>query len=164
MKKLLLHLFAISICFFLVCNQTFAQSSSDPNLNDSDYIVGSEKNPALAFGCSLILPGLGQMYNENLGFGFTLMGFSMLGGIIAFEISDNDELQIPGLVVLVGSYFISLIEAPIAASRITKEVRRKKALLRKHGHSFGFIINDSVIGVDLLGSQNGIMLKTSVHF
>lgn len=165
MKKIIMMI----ICLFVLLNTCFSQSDSTYQLRDYDYNIGSEKNPAIAFTCSLVIPGLGQIYNEDIGLGLILFGTSTVGATF-FIIYNNSrtygpftEIEAIGFGVYIVSTLISIIEAPLASNEINKEVRRKKALLRKHGHSFGFILNDKVIGLDLKGNPQGIALQASWH-
>jgi hypothetical protein len=87
LKNSLLVIFLIMfiINFNQACNcQTHKEELDDIPRKSSllisdDTLIISEKNPAIAFGCSLIIPGLGQMYNEDVGKGFIYFSGSVAG-------------------------------------------------------------------------------------
>jgi TM2 domain-containing membrane protein YozV len=134
LKSSILEIFLIMfiINFNQVCNcQTHKEELEDtPNksskLLSDDTLIISEKNPAIAFGCSLIIPGLGQMYNEDVGQGFIYFSGATVGAILALASSDGDPAKTIGIGVSCIFYLISIIEAPIRANNITKESRIKK--------------------------------------
>ncbi len=89
-----------------------------------------DKDPALAMVYSLLLPGLGQIYNEDLDNGFTLFGFSTVGGVML--LAGGDGVEVAGGLVFVVCRLISIIEAPIRSASINKENRIKRAALIKN--------------------------------
>ncbi|MGB9772049.1 MAG: hypothetical protein ACPLX7_08775 [Candidatus Kapaibacteriota bacterium] len=127
----------------IICLVVIPSYSSVPQYIDSSkiIIIPSEKNPALAFLCSLIFPGLGQMYNEEVGKGFTILALTTIGPILlASDLGKKNDQSIKNLFIAytIGVYIYSLIDAPIRAKSITDEARFKKALLQSRGF-IGFL-------------------------
>lgn len=141
------------------------------NYNYNPYIVckfDEDGNPIFpldsrsAFFRSLIIPGLGQMYN-----GQTLKGAALLGGCVAGVLGvtwgtslantamGEDIIGITSLAVGVGCYLYSLIDAPLYAKRWNKQ----------HGFRFngnGFV---SVAPVVVVGRNiDGLGVGVSVGF
>jgi len=99
---------------------------------DTDSVkVVSQKSPALACVLSLLVPGLGQVYNGEIIKGLLfatgvvagtyLLVFS--GGDFEHESSTSEPLFYTGMIVAGVSYLWSIIDAPVSASRINEERR-----------------------------------------
>jgi hypothetical protein len=80
-------------------------------------------SPTEAMFGSLIVPGLGQIFNGQHGKGLALMG-GALAGVLAITAGTaavgprwEDVMGYSGLALLVGSYLYSLIDAPLYAKR-----------------------------------------------
>jgi len=80
------------------------------------------KNPALAFGASLVFPGLGQFYNGHKVKGIIASSLA-LSSYITYDYtrynSNNSvrTLNNISLGVLCGAYVLSLIDAPVSANK-----------------------------------------------
>ncbi len=96
---------------------------------DSKGKAIKEKSPALAFACSFILPGLGQIINGDTGLGIGLMAGSICGVIAmyagSFMAQGGNEagggVFLLGMVTSLGCGLYSMIQAPIAASRYNRK-------------------------------------------
>ena len=83
--------------------------------------TGPKKEPGLAFVCSLIIPGTGQLYNGEHGKAVLQMG---LYGSGVYLLSTSDDLEqdfmkmVFGLGVCVVAMGWSAIDAPISSGRI----------------------------------------------
>jgi TM2 domain-containing membrane protein YozV len=96
------------------------------------YKIDADGNPiyplsvAGAFTRSLIIPGLGQMYNgEGLkgGLLFTGVLVGVLGATVGVNMIDykyEDAIGIPSVALAVGCYLYSIIDAPMTAARWNK--------------------------------------------
>lgn len=143
MKKVLLA--AIAVCFWACGNSNlFAQEKSE-------YYIPQEKNPGTAFLFSLLVPGMGQMSNDQVGKGFQMMTTCLISGYAALRFIDGstnikrDETQI-GIafgVLSLGIWLYSIIDAPITASNMNEEIRRKKENLYRRG-LFGSLVNEDI--------------------
>ncbi len=111
----------VVILFFGTLNLN-AQTAGEMPMQDND--------PALAMVYSLLLPGLGQIYNEDIDNGFTLFGLSTVGGVMI--IAGGDGVEIAGGLIFVVCSLISMIEAPIRSTNINEENRMKRAALIKN--------------------------------
>ena len=113
---------SITILLFSSLN-VIAQTADEMPLQDKD--------PALAMVYSLLLPGLGQIYNEDIDLGFTLFGFSTIGGIIFLADNKGGAGAVGGIAVII-LRLISIIEAPIKSANINENNRIKRAALIKN--------------------------------
>lgn len=96
----------------------------------------SKKSPWLAFGLSLLYPGLGQLYNAEYGKALLMGGLGTLGlglAVLAAMSTDFDSESNPdyigvmlysGVAIYGGVYLWSLIDAPISASNINERNRK----------------------------------------
>jgi TolB-like protein len=121
------------------------------------------KSPLTAFFFSLIVPGSGQLYN-----GEYLKGALQMGGIIATglmvsnnEKYDNDEAKQTvtfGLGIFIGIWAWSIIDAPISAGRINREI--------DHGFSHLFQLSgrNYCLGGDVIFQNKQITGKLFLHF
>ncbi len=132
---------------------TLARSGEKP-----DY-----KSPVTAFFFSLIVPGTGQIYNGEYWKGALQMGGIIATGLMIGnnEKYTNDEAQKTvtfGLGIFIGIWAWSVIDAPISAGRINREI--------DHGFSHLFqITNDSFcLGADILYQNRQITGRLAVHF
>jgi len=161
MKKLFLF-----TTIMMIATTIFAQVAP----LSEDELIMPDKNPALAFLFSAALPGLGQIYNDEVNTGFILMGGVIVSSTIfyIFSQSNRDEyipLTLTGLLGASFCYVYSIIDATYTASKITNENMRKRALMRrKYNHAYEYDINNSTFGVDLGSTQNGMILNLSYHF
>ena len=117
---------------------TSEQKFSNPRsirITDKDENV-SRKSPWLAFGLSMLYPGLGQLYNAEYGKGLLMGGLGTVGlglAMLAAMSTDFDSESNPdyigvmlysGVAIYGGVYLWSMIDAPISASNINE--RNKK--------------------------------------
>ena len=96
----------------------------------------NQKNPGLALGLSFLMPGFGQMYNEDydsccLFMGGNLVGWALL--ILGAEQNNNsysgDEgtgLILAGVGVMVGNWLFSMYDAHSSAVLINRVNARKQ--------------------------------------
>jgi len=77
------------------------------------------KYPALSWGLSFLVPGVGQFYNGDIGKGFIFLGAAVAGNIwnLAFIRGHDSDTGAIGVFVYLGSWVWSQIDAPISASR-----------------------------------------------
>jgi hypothetical protein len=96
----------------------------------------SNKSPWLAFGLSLLYPGLGQFYNGEYDKSLLMGGIATLGlGLVTLAaISTNYDSEsnpeninvalYSGVIIFGGTYIWSLIDAPLSASNINERNRK----------------------------------------
>jgi len=130
------------------------------NKNSPEF-YGSDKNPATAFLMSLFIPGLGQMYNEDVGFGFGLFA----GFLVGVGLTQNDKYDATGLIIAGMSWLISIIQAPVHSNLINKQNRIKRAILWKKYHSMmQFNTDIGTINFNIQPIHNGAAGIVSVSF
>ena len=116
---------------------TSEQKFSNPRsirITDKDENV-SRKSPWLAFGLSMLYPGLGQLYNAEYGKGLLMGGLGTVGLGLAmlaamstnFDSESNPDyigvMLYSGVAIYGGVYLWSMIDAPISASNINEQRR-----------------------------------------
>ena len=124
--------------------------------NHGPYKIDADGNPiyplsvAGAFTRSLIVPGLGQMYNgEGLKGGLLFSG--CLLGLVGATVGANalywieEEVVISSVALIAGCYLYSLIDAPMTASRWNK----------RHGFVGGGYCLNIAPAVGTVRSQSG---------
>ncbi len=129
----------------------------------------NEKNPWAAFFFSWLIPGGGQFYNgEKTKGGLMLLGGVTGAGILVYGINDKEEessrtiTESPGLTtssfrykktsnetamnigaaILVGSAIWSMIDAPVSANRINRELQQASLQINP-------VVTDDLAGVSL---------------
>jgi hypothetical protein len=122
------------------------------NYSNGDYTAAfiSDKNPGFSCLLSLSFPGLGQLYNEEIGMGFIHMGVGIgsLALLIAERDNDGSERGIGSLLFVV-NYLWSAIDAPITSNKINKESRKQKLRLLEKGKILNFSTNSgSTFSID----------------
>jgi TM2 domain-containing membrane protein YozV len=121
------------------------RGSSSPDLINYEYRSAfiSDKNPGVSCLLSLLLPGLGQMYNEEVNTGFLHMGVAILSisSISAIYTENVEASDIIAGVVFIGNYLWSAIDAPITSNKINKESRKQKLRLLENGKLLNFSTN-----------------------
>lgn len=137
--------------------------------NHGPYKIDADGNPiyplsvAGAFTRSLIVPGLGQMYNgEGLKGGLLFSG--CLLGLVGATVGANalywieEEVVISSVALIAGCYLYSLIDAPMTASRWNK----------RHGFvGGGYCLNIApTVGTvrSLSGSEAAVGMSLSLNF
>lgn len=137
--------------------------------NHGPYKIDADGNPiyplsvAGAFTRSLIVPGLGQMYNgEGLKGGLLFSG--CLVGLLGATVGANalywieEEVVISSVALIAGCYLYSLIDAPMTASRWNK----------RHGFvGGGYCLNIApTVGTvrSLSGSEAAVGMSLSLNF
>jgi hypothetical protein len=141
-----------------------------------------EKSPGTAFFYSLLIPGLGQHYCGNNVKGIIqetiyVGGWSLLltAGISTDHHYDgsyfpyfHEQDKITGwyylgLSMVIGSYFWSIIDAPLSANDINTEIRNEKA--KHYGHLFEYDLDgNNVVGIDPAVFRNGTGATLTIHF
>ena len=114
---------------------SLAWSEPVPSAGEVDTPV--RKSPARAFAFSLVVPGLGQHYNGQHVKG-AIQEVLFVGGVCAFAGGvaigwDNPSeggaaaLLVTGAIMTVGSYVWSVVDAPVSANRINKELDERES-------------------------------------
>ena len=140
--------------------------SQQVKVKDSE-IIPEERNPALAFACSAIMPGLGQMYNNQSGAGVGIfVGFGIAMGIgISSDGYDQEDLQRGGFIIAGAVWLYSILDAVFTTESITKESREKKALLRRKNSELGYMFdNGSTLNLEPYMKGEAVGLNFSYSF
>ena len=78
------------------------------------------KSPALSFACSLILPGLGQMYNDEVSKGLVFLGADIAAWALFFISVNNDYLPYIFAAIGAGIHIAAPIEAVITSDNLNR--------------------------------------------
>jgi TM2 domain-containing membrane protein YozV len=142
----------VSICaaiFHAAADDSLANRHPTERLADNSDVL---KNPELAGALSVLVPGLGQVYNGETVKGISVLtGF--LGGIavcIAAKIGDtNDSIGASGWlgVGMIGTaYLWGIIDAPLSANRINREnaTRGMGPLIEIHAGAYSISLKTGI--------------------
>lgn len=78
------------------------------------------KSPALSFASSMILPGLGQMYNDEVSKGLVFLGVDIAAWALFFISINNDYLPYIFAAVGAGIHIAAPIEAAITSDNLNR--------------------------------------------
>lgn len=100
-----------------------------PVTSEAPKPTKSRKEPVLACVLSFLLPGLGQFYNGEAAKGAIMLGAGLCGmALMMSSISDelwtsrqSNEKGTLGLMIFVGAWVWSIVDAPISASKINQK-------------------------------------------
>ena len=107
-----------TLLLILPFTQAFSQT-----LSNTPVIVQA-KNPATAFVSSMVLPGLGQMYNEQVEKGLIIFGSQIGLSYAAIKIgvdpdyTDGSKAVVYGLAGVL--YLYQILDAPLTADKINR--------------------------------------------
>jgi TM2 domain-containing membrane protein YozV len=127
----------------------------------------ADKSPLLSCCLSLLFPGLGQHYNGDHKKGFIQEGIFITGGVLSIsailgdwtlESATNKGLFLVGFGVGLGARLWSVIDAPIRANQINKQIRQS------YGHLIEFRFKGYAFGIDLEIPKDQIASKIYLHF
>ena len=94
------------------------------------------KNPILAIVLSALLPGLGQIYNAQIGKGLFFIGFNMIINFLIREpllavLDDPKSVDQPTMIVFIGYslagmvlWIYAIVDAKKNADRINSEAKK----------------------------------------
>jgi TM2 domain-containing membrane protein YozV len=129
------------------------ETDTAQNINNYCY-----KKPGLAFGLSLLCPGLGQFYNGEVVKGIAMSVLSPTSALLCFALTtvlDSHLHLAPFFVgIFYANYIWSLIDAPVSANKIN---RRNHALSLNLGNNRILSITPNVL------ASNSIGTKTRYH-
>jgi hypothetical protein len=121
-------------CSVIYPQQMNFDSETFLTVKSTEYV--SNKSSWLAFGLSLLYPGLGQFYNGEYDKSLLMGGIATLGLSLVtlaaistnYDSESNPEylnvILYSGVVVFGGTYIWSLVDAPISASNINERNRK----------------------------------------
>ena len=141
-------------------------------------IITNVKSPTTAFLLSFVLPGGGQYYNGQYTKGAIMTGTAVAGVVLMLAAGYEDKFVkddyywasygywtresttwlTVGEVLLIGSCVWSMIDAPITANKINE---RNNGTM---GHMFEIGAEQYLVGCDLIPTNQGLRLSTTIHF
>jgi len=131
--------------------ENIVTESSLPPLNKPSFqeFACQSKNPNWACVFSILVPGLGQIYNGEIskGLSFFVSTFGM--GFLGLEsISKSPSAGSINLAVALGLYAWNVIDAP----RSAKQINQRNGIVEIHFKKSNLLVNPNV---DCLHAQNG---------
>ena len=162
-----------------------AEISREPVMKmEEGFIKAKKKNPWLASGLSLLIPGTGQFYNDQHKKGLPQLGVALAGAaLVWWGVRDNyesyednmenpswnpldwvdededDKLVYFGTPLWLGSLVWSVVDANLSANRINQEGEQPD-----FGHLLEFDANQVTFGVDPVVGRYGPGAKLMLHF
>lgn len=105
--------------------------------------VFEKRDPWIACGLSIILPGMGQHYNDDHVRGL-LLNIAYIGGVTAVavgEYEDDDTVGGIGALFAFPALIYSIIEAPMRSEQINKKLTLAPAAYRGLGNGMKLTLN-----------------------
>ncbi|MDE0297579.1 MAG: hypothetical protein OXN17_02990 [Candidatus Poribacteria bacterium] len=151
--------------------QEIVKIARQPVLGASTF--RQKKSPLVALGLSFPIVGSGQFYNGNYVKGGAQLSAATVGlGLILsangdnsdtpdgnLDADDDDWKNVPGYVLLLGGAIWSLVDAPMSASRINREIERES-----YGHAIEFDRDRSAFSIDSLTSRKRFGALLTLRF
>jgi len=147
----------------------------EPHLiqSGSSRDIGANKSPGVAFALSFIFPGLGQYYNgeplkaviqEVLAVGGVVLAITQGVGetshpIAAYRETEYNDWYTAGMVLAIGTWCWSMVDAPMSANRINCQPEPER-----FGHLLEFPGERFTLGVDAAYSGDRAAASVTLHF
>ena len=158
---------------FVYTMDEIAKMSKEPVMELGRHIGANKKNPWIAGGLSLLIPGAGQAYNDQLGKGALYLGTAVVG--LALLISgleddytisgrrfdlDGDEWKVSvGEVLWPVAYGVSVADAYSSAKKINEQNQQPS-----YGHLIELRGGRTTLGVDPVVSHKNLGTRLTLHF
>ena len=159
---------------FVYTMDEIAKISKGPVMRMQGQVGAKKKNPWIASGLSLLIPGAGQTYNDQFKKGLIQLGVAIVGTGLTYAAErddykdrygntvdrDDDNWKIGfGVLLNYGSRLWSVIDAPISANRINKQSQQAS-----YGHLIELGGSRATLGVDPVVSHRNLGTRLTIHF
>ncbi len=159
---------------FVYTMDEIAKMSKEPVMRTRGHIGANKKNPWIAFGLSLLIPGAGQAYNDQLGkgaiqLGTVIVGFGFLSSAAEDDYrnmygrwvdpDDDNGKAVLGVVLFFGGYIWSIIDAPKSANSINQQNQQPS-----YGHLIELGGSRTTLGIDPVVSHKNLGTRLTLHF
>ena len=158
---------------FVYTTDEIARMTREPVLGMGGQLGARQKEPWLAFGLSLLLPGGGQFYNGQHGKGVAQLGAVVLGwGLMISAVEDNYEVYGDmydpdgddgsaglGILLWLGGTLWSVVDAPVSANRINQQSQQAG-----YGHLLELEGDWATLGVDPVVQPERVGTRVTLHF
>ena len=159
---------------FVYTMDEIAKMSKEPVMELGRHIGANKKNPWIAGGLSVLIPGAGQAYNDQLGKGALYLGTAVVGLALWISGLEDDYYTIYGRrfdpdgdrwKVFVGgmlwpvAYGFSVDDAYSSAKKINEQNQQPS-----HGHLIELGGNRATLGVDPVVSHKNLGTRLTLYF
>ena len=159
---------------FVYTMDEIAKMSKEPVMRMQGQIGAEKKNPWIASGLSLLIPGAGQTYNDQFKKGLIQLGVAIVGTGLTYAAErddykniygntvdrDDDNWKIGfGVLLNYGSRLWSVIDALISANRINQRSQQAS-----YGHLIELGGSRATLGVDPVVSHKNLGTRLTLHF
>ena len=150
-----------------------AKMSKEPVMEMGRHIGAKKKNPWIAGGLSLLIPGAGQAYNDQLGkgaiyLGTVIVGFALLSSAVEdnykiygrlIDPDDDDRKAALGIPLWLGGHTWSVVDAYLSANKINEQNQQPS-----YGHLIEIGGSRTTLGVDPVVSHKNLGTRLTLHF
>ena len=159
---------------FIYTMDEIAKMSKEPVMELGRHIGANKKNPWIAGGLSLLIPGAGQAYNDQVREGLAYFGGVIIG--IGFMYSgieddyrnfrghtvdpdDDNFMGVVGSICFSLSYVGSVADAYSSAKKINEQNQHPS-----YGHLIELRGSQATLGVDPVVSHKNLGTRLTLHF
>ena len=158
---------------FIYTMDEIAKMSKEPVMEMGRHIGVPKKNPWIAGGLSLLIPGAGQAYNDQVREGLAYFGGVIIG--IGFMYAANEDdysfrghtvdpdddnfIGVAGSICFSLSYVGSVTDAYSSAKKINEQNQQPS-----HGHLIELRGSQATLGVDPVVSHRNLGTRLTLHF
>ena len=158
---------------FVYTMDEIAKMSKESVMGMRGHIGAKKKNPWIAGGLSLLIPGTGQIYNDQLGkvaiqsgaaivvLGLLISGMEDDSKIYGRRIDpDDDEWKVTlGISLWSGVQAWSVVDAYLSANKINEQNQQPS-----YGHMIEIGGSRTTLGVDPVVSHKNLGTRLTLHF
>ena len=158
---------------FVYTMDEIAKMSREPVMTMRGHIVAEKKNPWIAGGLSLLIPGAGQAYNNQLSKGAIQLGTVIVGlALLSSAVEDNykiygrwidpddDDMKATlGISLWFGGHIGSVVDAYLSANKINEQNQQPS-----YGHLIELGGSRATLGVDPVVSYKNLGTRLTLHF
>ena len=156
--------------------ERMAKEPIPPSVRFREQESPQRRSPGVAFGLSFLFPGLGQYYNgqpakaviqEVVYVGGLVLAFGAgvetdtkgSNPISAVEVTETNDAYTAGLVLALGSWLWSMVDAPLQAGKINEQAERER-----FGHMLEFGGPRYSLGLDPIAGDGVVGARATLHF
>ena len=158
---------------FVYAMDEVAKMSKEPVMEMGRQIGAKKKNPWIAGGLSLLIPGAGQAYNDQVKEGLVYFGGVIIGAGLMYAANednyrfrghtvdpdDDSFIGVLGSICWASSYVGSVVDAYSSANKINEQNQQPS-----YGHLIELGGSRATLGVDPVVSHKNLGTRLTLHF